>query len=90
MVKWEKDTINGDMDWDLAMVTPLPDYLHVLKTLFMGSLNWCLMYLGVIFFLEMLWVLFEDPTIQAGLLALGVTLNAVRCRDRMETEEIPQ
>ena len=90
MVQWEKDIDTGDIAWDMAMVTPLPDYLHVLKTLFMGMLNWFLMYTMVFFFLEMLWVLYEDPTLAAAMVALGVTRNAVRCRDRMGTEEIPQ
>ena len=74
----------------LGCVAPLPDYLHVLKSLFMSMLNWFLMAGGYWFFLELLWVLYDDPYIGPMMMIAGVTLNAVKCKDRMGTVEIPQ
>lgn len=90
MVNWETRQRQGTLHWDVALVAPLPDYLHVLKSLFMSMLNWCLMAGGYWFFLELLWVLYDDPYIGPMMMIAGVTLNAVKCKDRMGTVEIPQ
>jgi len=86
----EKAVNNGTIDWRLALLNSFPDYYHLFKTLFMGTNNWWLWKDGFMFCLELLLVLRLDPHCSGEMSDLGVTIDAVRCKDRHATHVIAQ
>ena len=84
MKQVEAEQKQGSCDLNVAICLPTPDGDHLGKRTCLATENKCQVRNGRMFWQRMLHVLFDDPRLKPKLLRLGVTTDAVYCKDRMD------
>jgi hypothetical protein len=90
MTAWDDKFGKGQLEPMICITFPFPEAVHVQKNAFQCAQNHVLQERNGFFFLEQLWMLFDDPALISFYSSAGVTLNAMRCRDTMATSVFRQ